>query len=232
MVKRYLTLWLLVGVVLLAPSGAQPQTPPGPEEEATRGPAAEALAADLTVEGTLLREALVRYQSLSARRGRLLSRLAELYSELDRVVQAVGVVTSLSVEAVLLQIDAAEGERSRRQATERALIESIVRSARRVDLLQEQLIALEGKEDVHAGALSGDWKGVFRPLQHGGTFSLRKSGTIGWGTYRLDGDGLAACRERWSTRRSIWFASIPSSEGRWSWKASFPPMARGSVAPG
>ena len=35
----------------------------------------------------------------------------------DRLVQAVGAVTTLSVEAVMLQIDAAEGERSRMQAS-------------------------------------------------------------------------------------------------------------------
>jgi hypothetical protein len=116
----------------------------------------------------------------------LLNRLAELYSELDRVVQAVGAVTSLSVEAVLLQIDAAEGERSRMQATERALIESIVKSARRVDLMQEQLAGLDGG-DVETGVLAGDWQVVFMPLQHRGTFSLRQSGTIVSGTYRLDG---------------------------------------------
>lgn len=212
-VKRYLTLWLLIGVVSLAPSAAQQHVSGVPEAPATRGPAAEALAADLSVEETLLGEALVRYQSLSSRRGRLLSRLAGLYSELDRVVQAVGAVTTLSVEAVLLQIDAAEGERSRMQASERALIESIVKSARRIELLQEHLAALEGKEDIHAGALSGDWEVVFMPLQHRGTFSLRQSGTIVSGTYRLDG-GWSGSLQGTLVNKKVYLVRIDSKLGR------------------
>ena len=164
MLRRFVALSLLLCIAALTPTGAQQDELPAPEENDAPGSAVAALAADLDVEETLLGEALARYQSLSARRGRLLTRLAELYSELDRVVQAVGAVTSLSVEAVLLQIDAAEGERSRMQATERALIESIVKSARRVDLLKEQLAELQGREKEEAGALSGVWDVVFMPL--------------------------------------------------------------------
>jgi len=213
MLGRFLTMWLLVAVVSLTPSGAQQRVAPVPDDEGPRGPASVALAADLSVEETLLVEALVRYQSLSDRRGRLLNRLAELYSELDRVVQAVGTVTSLSVEAVLLQIDAAEGERSRMQATERVLIESIVKSARRVDLLQEQLAGLASGEDVHEGELAGDWQVVFMPLQHRGTFSLRQSGTIISGTYHLDG-GWSGSLQGTLVNRKVYLVRIDSKLGK------------------
>ena len=213
MVRRYLALWLLIGLGTLAPILAQQPVPPVPDAPGAKGPAATALAADLDVEKTLLSEALVRYQSLSARRGRLLSRLAGLYSELDRVMQAVGAVTSLSVEAVLMQIDAAEGERSRMQASERALIESIIKSARRVDLLQEQLAVLEGDEDVHAGALGGDWQVVFMPLRHRGTFSLRQSGTIISGTYRLDG-GWSGSLQGTLVNKKVYLVRIDSKLGK------------------
>ena len=213
MVGRCLTLWLLIGVASLTPSAAQQDVIPVPGGGKSQGPAAVALAADLEVEETLLSEALVRYQSLSARRGRLLARLAELYSELDRVVQAVGAVTSLSVEAVLLQIDAAEGERSRMQAAERALIESILKSARRVDLLQEQLTELAGKEDTEAGALSGTWEVVFMPLEHRGRFNLRQNGTLISGTYRLDG-GWSGSLQGTLVNRKVYLVRIDSKLGK------------------
>jgi len=213
MVGRCLTTWLLIGLASLTPIGAQQDVLPVARGDEPHGPAAVALAADLRVEETLLSEALVRYQSLSARRGRLLTRLAELYSELDRVVQAVGAVTSLSVEAVLLQIDAAEGERSRMQATERALIESIVKSARRIDLLHEQLTELEGKEDAEAGALGGTWKVVFMPLEHRGTFNLRQSGTLVSGTYRLAG-GWSGSLQGTLVNRKVYLVRIDSKLGK------------------
>ena len=213
MVGRCVTLWLLIVVASLTPSGAQQDVLPDPQGDEPQGPAAVALAADLDVEKTLLSEALVRYQSLSDRRGRLLSRLAELYSELDRVVQAVGAVTSLSVEAVLLQVDAAEGERSRMQATERALIESIIKSARRVDLLHEQLAELGGKEDPEVGALSGSWEVVFLPLEHRGTFNLRQSGALVSGTYRLDG-GWSGSLQGTLVNRKVYLVRIDSKLGK------------------
>jgi hypothetical protein len=213
MVRRYLALWLLIGVASLTPSQAQQDVLPVAPDGSSGGPAAAALSADLEVEGTLLGEALVRYQSLSARRGRLLTRLAELYSELDRVVQAVGAVTSLSVEAVLLQIDAAEGERSRMQATERALIESIIKSARRVDLLEDQLAELKGGEEEKEGALSGIWDVVFMPLEHRGRFNLRQSGTLVSGTYRLDG-GWSGSLQGTLVNRKVYLVRIDSKLGK------------------
>ena len=213
MVRRFLALWVLIGVVSFTPGGAQQRVPPVADEDGPRGPASVAVAADLSVEETLLGEALVRYQALSDRRGRLLNRLAELYSELDRVVQAVGAVTSLSVEAVLLQIDVAEGERSRMQATERVLIESIVTSARRVDLLQDQLAELESGEDLHEGELAGEWQVVFMPLQHRGTFRLRQSGTIVSGTYNLDG-GWSGSLQGTLVNRKVYLVRIDSKLGK------------------
>jgi len=213
MVGRFLTLGVLIGMASLMSAAAQQPAPDEPDLIAPQGPAGVALSADLEVEETLLGEALVRYQSLSVRRGRLLNRLAELYSELDRVVQAVGAVTSLSVEALLMQIDVAEGERSRMQATERALIESIVKSARRVDLLQEQIADLAGAEDVEAGVLAGDWQVVFMPLQHRGTFSLRQSGTIISGTYRLDG-GWSGSLQGTLVNKKVYLVRIDSKLGK------------------
>jgi hypothetical protein len=212
MVRRCLTAGLFIATFLLAPSVAQES---GSDLEALppRGPAAKALAAELSIEETLLGEELERFQTHSARRGRLLSRLTDLYAELDRVVQAVGAVTSLSVEAVLSQIDAAEGERMRMQATERALIESILKSARRVDLLQEQIAALEGDEETEDGELAGNWDVVFMPLQHHGTFSLRQSGTLVSGTYRLDG-GWSGSLQGTLINRKVYLVRIDSKLGK------------------
>jgi hypothetical protein len=213
MLRQRLTIWLVLGTAALTLTAAQQDEITAPIEVEPANSAVVALAADLKVEEALLGEALVRYQTLSARRGRLLSRLAELYSELDRVVQAVGRVTNLSVEAVLLQIDAAEGERSRMQATERALIESIVKSARRVDLLEEQLAEIAGQESEQAGALSGVWNVVFMPLEHRGRFDLRQSGTVVTGTYRLDG-GWSGSLQGTLVQRKVYLVRIDSKLGK------------------
>ena len=124
-----------------------------------------------------------------------------------------GAVTSLSVEAVLLQIDAAEGERSRMQATERVLIESIVKSARRVDLLRNNWPGWRAERTTTKGSLPETWEVVFMPLQHRGTFSLRQSGTIISGTYQLDG-GWTGSLQGTLVNRKVYLVRIDSKLGK------------------
>jgi hypothetical protein len=172
-----------------------------------------AVAAELEVERTLQEENLRRYQSMSSRRARLLARLNELYRALDEVMGSQQTVTRERVDSLIDQIDVVEGERGRMLATERALIENIVTQSRRVVLLEAQLAKLQGRQDQEAGELNGVWDVVVMPLDQRGSFSLRQSGTLVSGTYRLAG-GWTGSLQGTLVNRKVYLVRIDSRLGK------------------
>jgi hypothetical protein len=213
MSRRALAMGLSAGLTILPALWAQEPAGPRPGEDSSNGEAVAAIAAELEVERTLQEENLQRYQSLSSRRARLLARLSELYRALDEAMGSQETVTREKVESLIDQIDVVEGERSRMQATERALIGNIVTQSRRVVLLEGQLAELQGRRDQEAGELSGVWDVVVLPLDQRGSFSLRQSGTLVTGTYRLRG-GWTGSLQGTLVNRKVYLVRIDSKLGR------------------
>ena len=106
MSRRALAMGLLAGLTLLPVFEAQGTGGPSPGTSSSNGEAVAAVAADLEVERILQEENLLRYQSLSSRRARLLARLNELYRALDEAMAPEEPVTRERVESLIDQIDA------------------------------------------------------------------------------------------------------------------------------
>lgn len=208
---------VLAACCVLPLARGQDQGPPtGPVEPHTAAEAAvAAIAADLSVERTLLDEALERHRQIGGRRAALLERLRELYGDLDRRVGAAGTTGApAGIEGLLLQIDAAEAERGRLVASERGLVEQIVVQSRRVTLLEQQRSELAGRlVTQEAGTLSGAWDVTLLPLEQKGSFELRQSGTLISGTYRLDG-GWSGSLQGTLVNRKVYLVRIDSRLGK------------------
>jgi hypothetical protein len=210
---RFVMIGLVVGAAIGAPATAQDDIAPYPEERDGSGEAAKAIAAEVEVEKRLLEEALGRFRGLASRRNALLGRIVELYAELDREIGSIEEDAAERVERLLLQIDVAEGERNRIQLTERTLIQSLDTHVRRITLLDEQLAELEGEREESAGALTGEWDIVLLPLDQRGTFSLRQSGTLVTGTYRLAG-GWTGSLQGTLVKRKVFLVRIDAELGK------------------
>ncbi|HXV75454.1 MAG TPA: hypothetical protein VD788_03980, partial [Candidatus Polarisedimenticolaceae bacterium] len=180
-------LFLAIGLLWTAAVPAGDDTLAFADGGSSGGGAVPAIRAGIDVEKTLLEESLARYRADASRRTALLGRIVELYAELDRVVGAPEEDAPRSVETLLDQIATAEGERSRLLLSEHALVRAIGTHVRRIALLEEQLVVLEGQREQAAGALAGEWDVVLLPLEQRGTFRLMQSGTLISGTYELAG---------------------------------------------
>jgi hypothetical protein len=208
---RLVGTWLTIGLGCCLGIAAE-EPPIALSIDATSG-AVTAIAVEVEVEKVLLQEGLTRYRTNSSRRTALLGRMVELYAELDREVESVADGATRRIDRLLVQIEAAEGERSRMLFTERALIESIETHVRRIALLGQQLVALRGQQDEAAGALAGEWSVVLLPLEQRGRFSLKQSGTLITGTYQLAG-GWSGSLQGTLVKRKVYLVRIDSELGK------------------
>ena len=172
-----------------------------------------AVAVDLEVERTLLEEELLRYESLAGRRERLFARLSALYGALDEAVRSVETTGRDRSDALLDQIDVLEGERARMLLSERTLIDGIVTHGRRIALLEERLVELQGMKRVELGAMSGAWDVVLMPEGQKGVFDFTQTGTLVTGTYRLAG-GWTGSLQGTLVARKVYLVRIDSQLGR------------------
>lgn len=173
--------------------------------------AAEAVAATLEVERTLLAEDLVRHERLATARGRSLELLGELYDKLDAAVrQEAG---TEAVESLLERIEQAERQRSDGLIRERVLIDRLRERQRRIALLQDSLADLEARVEEATGPLEGRWDVTLLPIKQQGSFTLHQSGTVVSGTYRLDG-GWTGSIQGTLVNRKTHLVRIDSKLGR------------------
>lgn len=205
MTRRGVPLVFLVATTLGAPWAAESQGPPG---------AAEAVAATIEVERTLLKEDVERRERLAAERARAAARLTEAYSELDATFKRADLsAASKAIEEVMGRVEQLEGERSDLLAVERVLVERIQDRLRRIRLLEERLALLQETTRDVAGPLAGRWDVALLPLDQRGTFVLHQNGTLVSGTYVLDG-GWSGSLQGTLVNRKVYLERIDSRLGR------------------
>jgi len=204
---------LVAGLLSLARAQAGDPTPA--EAAPAVDTAATAVAAQLQVERTLLEEGHARFRELGGRRAALHERLGSLYAELDRrIASTADEGLGAALDALLREIETAEAERGRLGQTERVLIEHIVQQSRRVSLLEQQLAEIEGRLELQdAGTLNGDWAVAMLPVEQQGTLTLRQSGTLVSGTYKLNG-GFSGSLQGTLVSRKIYLVRIDSKLGK------------------
>lgn len=208
MKKRFATTagWALLAplALLLAGSPAARAATPG---------AAEAIAATLEVERTLLKEDLGRYDKISGDRSQAGTRLSELYAAIDAAVRREDEGAPAVIEDLTARIDQAERERSTLLADERSLVARIRERMHRIDLLEGQLAALQARATEAAGPLAGSWDVVLLPGNQRGTFVLAQNGTLVGGTYGLEG-GWTGSLQGTLVSRKVFLERIDSKLGR------------------
>ena len=192
---------LLIGLALSASAAF------GEEREA-----ALALKETLAIERALVSEDRARYQETSAARGRTLARLGQLYLALDDGLMD-DQATVEQVSLLVSQIDTAENRRRDQLTLERTLSERILDRLRRIDLLNQRIAALTAGSSRQQGALQGRWEVNMLPIDQGGSFELKQTGTVVTGTYVLEG-GFDGSLQGTLVGRKVYLVRIDSKLGR------------------
>ena len=172
-----------------------------------------AVQSSLDVERALLQDDYQRFDQLSARRGRALNRLAELYQALDVAVKRRDSAGPEAVETLMDQIEGAEQQRVSLLTAERVLVDRISERLRKIGILEAQVAALSDHKAKSQGRLTGEWNVVLLPINQRGVFSITQTGTLVSGTYTLEG-GWDGSLQGTLVNRKVYLVRVDSKLGR------------------
>ena len=198
---------LAVGVAIAVASGASLRAQSG------AGEAGEAIEATLTVERTLLREDLAEYARIAARRNAALGQVQELHAALDAALQSQRPDALANVDELIGRLESAERERADQLQRERMLLDRLRERLRKIELLEEELAALEQRHRANVGPLEGEWTVVLLPSNHRGVLRISQTGTVVSGTYELEG-GWSGSLQGTMVGRKVRVVRIDSRLGR------------------
>jgi hypothetical protein len=202
---------VIVAAILLAVSfpASRAQTP-----IVEAGEAGEAISATLEVERTLLAEDLEAHARIAADRERVLTQLLELHEALDAALRSETPEAAATVEDLMTRLERAERERTDQLVRERMFVDRIYERMRRIQLLEEQLLILQGKHRATRGALEGTWTVTLMPNNQRGVFRFKQSGAMVTGTYELEG-GFTGSLQGTLVDRKVRVVRIDSKLGRY-----------------
>ncbi len=196
-----------IGLILIAGLGLD-----GSRLHAQSGAAAEALLAVVDIERFLLDEDRSRYAALAVRRAETVGDIKVLHDALDAAVREVESPDPQRVIQLASQLERAEGVRAALLVAERMLVDRISQHLQRLELFEQQLDNLEAR-DESKGALSGTWDLVLMPTRQRGTATLRQTGALINGTYRLEG-GWSGSLQGTLVNRKVFLVRIDSKLGK------------------
>jgi hypothetical protein len=202
---------VIIAAMLLAASFPAPvaQTP-----IVDAGEAGDAIGANIEVERTLLAEDLDAHARIAVERERVLALLLDLHAALDTALRSETPEAVSTVEDLVTRLDRAERERADQLARERLLVDRIHERMRRIQLLEEQLLLLQGRHHATRGALEGMWTVTLMPNNQRGVFRFEQTGAMVTGTYELAG-GFTGSLQGTLVDRKVRVVRIDSKLGRY-----------------
>jgi len=178
-----------------------------------QGPAGRALNASLVVERTLLEEDRDRFDEISRRRSAAETRLGQLHEALDAAVQRDDAGAVPEIDRLLGLLEPTKGQATELQIAERVILGRIRDRMRRIALLEEQLVGMQGQARAKVGELDGTWDVVLLPHEQRGAFVITQSGAVINGTYRLSG-GFSGSLQGTLVQNKVLLQRIDSQLGR------------------
>jgi hypothetical protein len=144
-----------------------------------------ALAAQQSLLGDLVLDAVREYRRIAMQRVSAHQELQELESQLDRAVTRIRELSASDLDEIAEQVvEARVRYRSLSESADRklALVEQLLRQQ---EGLARRVAELRARAPAEEGVLTGEWEVVWRPSDLRGTFYLDQSGTLVTGQYRL-----------------------------------------------
>ena len=167
----------------------------------------------MDVEQALLIEDLEKMRTLSSERTQVELQIRTLYRTMAAILGSSGEEDVVQAEMIFSQIEGVEASRRLIFAAQRALVGRIIDRKRRLELLDEQLGAVAGRQAAESGPLTGAWQVVMMPKEQNGAFNLIQTGTLISGTYTLAG-GWTGSLQGTLVNRKVYLVRIDSKLGR------------------
>ncbi len=196
-----------IGMILIAALGLD-----GANLHAQTDAALEALLAVVDIERFLLDEDRSRHAALTVRRAEAVGDIDVLHDALDAAVREVESPEPQRVIRLASQLERAEADRAALLVAQRVLVDRISEHLQRLELFEQQLDNLEAR-DESKGALTGTWDLVLMPTRQRGTATLRQTGALINGTYRLEG-GWSGSLQGTLVNRKVFLVRIDSKLGK------------------
>ncbi len=167
----------------------------------------------MDVEQALLIEDLEKMRTLSSERVQVELQIRTLYRTMAAILGSSGDEDVVQAEMIFSQIEGVEANRRLIFAAQRALVGRIIDRKRRLELMDEQLGAVAGRQAAESGPLTGAWQVVMMPKEQNGAFNLIQTGTLISGTYSLAG-GWTGSLQGTLVNRKVYLVRIDSKLGR------------------
>jgi hypothetical protein len=173
----------------------------------------EALTVVIEIERAMLEQSRARHEALTRRRGDLLEEIALLRGALDDAVGERASPDHRRIQQLAEQLERIESERAGLALTERLIVDRVAQHLERLVLFEEQLEALEAREERVEGRLTGTWDLVLLPIEQRGTAVLDQSGALVSGTYQFEG-GFNGSLQGTLVNRKVFLVRIDSRLGK------------------
>ena len=167
----------------------------------------------MDVEQALLNEDLQKMRTMSSERTQVELQIRTLYRTMAAILGSSGEEDVVQAEMIFSQIEGVEAKRRLIFAAQWALVGRIIDRKRRLELMDEQLDAVAGRQAAESGPLTGAWQVVMMPKEQNGAFNLIQTGTLISGTYSLAG-GWTGSLQGTLVNRKVYLVRIDSKLGR------------------
>lgn len=194
-------------LALLSGGGAQSNSTEAAETAAT-------VLAIADLEQALLERDRQHFEQLERQRSDNKTRINALRQSLNEAMRDLDEPDYRRIDLLLDQLLRAHAIRDALQNEENAVIHRVTDHLERLELLGQQLDTLRAdSESRERGVLTGTWDLVLMPAQQRGTCSLRQTGAVITGTYRLEG-GWTGSLQGTLVNRKVFLVRIDSQLGK------------------